>query len=486
MGMASLRFYRNQYRYPHYSESITAYGSPMDCTPVGMNFKSGVLRVKGDMQDFMSCNYLSFSRDGITLYGWIDDVKFRTEDSFEVSYSIDSWRTYKSKIDLGTQFIARQPQPTTKRDPLLGRSTSYPVKSSYLQTISDSTKRVFVVQVRAATGELPSNTPINPTPYIFYVCDFDITDWTKSTPILNLMGTLTYGAESTNVVTMYSIPYMDISGLMPQVLNVKAGSSSTPIDGFRTLDGYTNPNPLLTKETPIYIGEDIPKMLRVDHSVKIVIPEAGIIDVPDELLVKTDLRLRQDVDIFSGACNYMLVSGTNQYYTQSVRGSSISSVVVTSDAMDTYISQNQNALATSLIGDVATVGGGMAMAASGPVGAAVGATSVISGVNSMISRGAQVLDAGNRQSNPPAFLGTALASHFNQRYWIVIAKMEAENETDVHNQFGYPIDMVGKLNFPTKGFIQTEGCAVISADGSVPRWALDEINTNFNNGILVH
>ena len=155
--------------------------------------------------------------------------------------------------------------------------------------------------------------------------------------------------------------------------------------------------------------------------------------------------------------------------------------------MDTYLSQNQNALATSLMGDVASIIGGAAAAVGAPgIGTALGAASIQSGVNGIIQRNAAAQDAGSRYSNPPAFLGTALAANYNQQYWIVVTKTRVENESLVHTNFGYQWGRIGSLSFPSSGFIQTEGCAVKTTDGSVPKWALDEINSNFNNGIQVH
>lgn len=489
--MATLQFYTNKYYYPHYIESISTYGLPMECTPVGMNFRSGVLRVKGDMLDFMSCNYLSFSRDGVTLYAWIDDVKFRTEDSFEVTYSVDAWRTYKNKIDLGTQFIARRPQATVLKDRLLGGSTDYPEIASFGNPIGNPSKRIFVVQVRTGTGEPFSRTPVNPTPYQFFMREYTANDWVSDTPLDNLMSQLIGGAETQNIVTMYSIPYADISGLSSIDLPVITASGTTLISGFKFL-GDNDPTDILSTEVPISYGTtNIDELLRVDHSVQIVIPEAGIIDIPDELLVDTGLKLRQDVDLFSGACNYMLVKGDGSRYLQSARGSSISSIPIVSDPMDTYLSQNQNALATSLMGDVASIAGGAALGfgLGGPLGGmagAIGGGGVISGINGIVNRNASIKDAGAKYSNPPAFLGTALATKYNQQFWVVIRQTGVENATEVHTNFGYPWGLVGTLTFPSSGFIQTEGCAVKTTDGSVPKWAMDEIDMRFNNGILVH
>jgi hypothetical protein len=488
MGMGLLQFYKNKYRYPHYSDTITAYGLPMDCTPVGMNFKSGTLRVKGDMLDFMSCNYLTFTRDGVTLFAWIEDVQFLTEDSFTVNYSVDAWRTYKSKIDLGKQFVARQPSPTYKFDKFLGSEIPQPSVTTQLFNRVDDASRVFVVQVRTQAGDLFSRSPVNPTPYQFYMVKYSKNNWTSCQPILDLILALSNSAESINIVTMYSIPYMDLDGLPIQGLVIKKGSDGATIatiEGFSFL-GDQDPTYRLKLETPITLDYDVLELLQVDHSVQLVVPEAGVITIPDELLVRGDLKLRQDIDLFSGASNFMLVSDDGQY-TRSVRGSSISSIPIVSDPMDTYLSQNQNALATSLMGDVASIAGGLAMGVgTGGVGGAIGMAGIGSGITGIMNTYASVLDSGSKYNNPPAFLGTALATVFNQKFWVVTTRTTVSNGADVHDKFGYPLDIVTTLTFPSSGFIQTQGCTVSSTDGSVPKWAIEEINKNFNDGILVH
>lgn len=492
MSMATLQLYQNKYQYPHYSETISSYGLPMSCTPVGMNLKTGSIRVKGDMSDFMSCNYLSLTRDGKTIYAWIDDVQFLNAESFTVSYSVDAWRTYKSKIQLGTQYIARQPESTNKLDKLLGSTQDYPEVKSIMHswTKGNRNNRVLVVQVMTeTTDDIYSNTPVNPTPYHFFFREYNINSWVTDEAIRDLIEVLT-GAETKNIVTMYSIPYIDMTSMAEVTMKVvKQDDSSVNITGFKQLREIQDPSQILTNIA--YINPQITDMdafLRVPHSVQIVIPEAGIIEVPDELLTLSDLRLRQDVDLFSGACNYMLESGTESYYTQSVRGSSISSIPIVSDPYDTYISQNQNALATSLIGDVASIGAGVVVGAgTGGLGATVGAGLAASGVNNIVNRLADLNDLkGARPSNPPAFLGTALASNFNQCFWLIVTQKKVTNADQVNAQFGYPVEMAKTLSFPSSGFIQTEACNVYSTDGSVPRWAIDEINKNFDRGILVH
>lgn len=486
MAMATIQFYKNPYAYPDYKEILTAYGSSMESTPVGINLKSGKLRIRGDMDDFMNCNYIRIIRDGRTVWAWIDNVEYNTENSFLVSYSVDAWRTYKSKINLGNQFIERSEAVTFQSDPLLGSTQPHPNIRSDMYSIGNSLKRYLVVQVRTPEGSPMSRTPISPSYYQFYICEYNVNNWMESTPIVSLMTHLMKSAKPINVVTMYSIPYIDMSTLMTEPLPILKpnGVEDESISGFKLITPASLPNYILNQSTAIVFPYDVQEMLRINHSVQIVIPEAGIMSVPDELLVKNDLMLRQDVDIYSGACNYMLTSGSEKYQ-HSLRGSSIASIPVISDPLETYLSQNQSALTTSMIGDVASIVGGGATAIYGGPAAGLGVANAVGGINSIINRMADFRDIGNRYTNPPAFLGTALAVNFNQKYWIVTTYQDVDNAADVNAKFGYPQNKFGPLVFPAAGYIKTSDCNVYSTDGSVPRWSIEEINTLFNSGIFV-
>src|SRR5690606_18157897 len=100
--------------------------------------------------------------------------------------------------------------------------------------------------------------------------------------------------------------------------------SGVTIQGFKMLNEQTTMQGRLFNETKIMIEDlvNIDELLRVDHSVQVVVPDAGIISIPDYMLKDGDLYLRQDVDMFSGASNYMVVS-RSKYFTQSVRGSAV-------------------------------------------------------------------------------------------------------------------------------------------------------------------
>jgi hypothetical protein len=501
MEMATLQFYQNKYNYPKYTETLTSYGSPMDCTPVGINLHGGTLRVKGTMTDFMSCNYMSLARDGQTLFAWVDDVKYLNENAFEIAYTVDAWRTYKGKIDLGVQFIRRSPVLTYLQDNLLGSTQDNPDISTVNYTIGDTSHRIAVVQVRASAGETFSNVPVQPSNYQFYLVEYPINSWQDCAPLSQLMSALPANAQTRNIVTIYSVPWFATSSLPTQPLNVEdtTGTVLATINGFKCVGPSNDISGILWNQTRID-NSNADAIQQVKHTIQVVIPEAGILSIPDEIYQHDNVYLRQDIDIFSGACNYMLTTGNNEWYSQSVRGSSMTSIPILSNPEDTYISQNQNGLATSLIGDVANValGVGLMAATRNPTLAAAGmshgmdlgmmgwgAQTALSGGTGLMENWSQRADGGHNYVNPPAFLGTALASNFNGQFWVVTTQTHVDNDTLVHSTFGYPFNKVDTLTFPAAGYIETQNCDVASTDGSVPRWALKEINTLFDNGILV-
>lgn len=485
MSMAYLQFYKNKYYYPDYSKTLTPYGNLIQITPLNINLKSGTILVAGTMEDFMSCNYLSIERDDSKIYAFIEDVQFHNADSFKVTYRVDNFRTYINKCFLGVQYVTRHTLENNIKDDMLGSLQPYPDIETVMLNTSNYTKRYFVVQTRVYSGEIISPSPVQPSPYRFYFCEYEVNKWQDSAPISQLIGLIGGTAKPENIVTMYSIPYIDITTLPTTFLPVKQpNGGSTQIEGWKMLSMEDDISTKLHIETDIPIPNKF-DLIKVNHSVQLVIPEAGIINIPDEILQYPDIKLRQDIDLFSGASNYML-KANGKYYTQSVRGSSISSIPIVSDPYDTYISQNQNALATSLLGDLATVGGGIvATVGGGGVLAGVGLGQIGTGMTNIIKKKGNIDDIVSKSySNPPAFLGTALATQFSGKFWLVITKENVTNETEVREYFGYPCDMYKELAIPTKGFIQTKNCNV-AGDGTVPVWALQEINNIFNGGLRV-
>ena len=490
--MMYIKFYRNKYLYPDYIQHPTAITEEVTCTPVNFGSRTGTIKVDRRYLDMESVNYMYFRRGnaGRTFWAWIDNIETAGENLWLVTYTVDAWRTYQDDIDLDNQFVSRSPLATTIKDELLGSVQSYPDVSVKTFAFQKNLWRTFVIQVRILQSPFVySRSPVQPSPYQFYTVDYVLNNWTNTTALTSLMQALSTGAETQNIVTMYSIPYMNTSALPTSPLSIYVAGTSEPtiISGFKFLGQVTDPSGLLYVEQPITFDVDRDLLLRVNHSVQLVIPDAGIINIPDELLYKSGLALRQDVDLYSGACNYMLVSEGNQYYASSVRGSSITSIPIISDPYDTYISQNQNALTTSLLGDVASIAGGIGLAVTtGGIGGAAGGGMVASGLTGLAGTYANKKDAGSQYSNPPAFLGTALAGRFSQSFWMVVTKQSVQNEGLVHSENGYPLNMMTALEFPWGGgYIETKGCSVHSNSGAVPRWALQEINNMFDNGVEV-
>ena len=73
---------------------------------------------------------------------------------------------------------------------------------------------------------------------------------------------------------------MNTSALPAAPLIVKTSKTDPglSIAGFKVLDHHNAPGSLLFVETPITFDIDVAALMRVNHSVQIVIPDAGIMD----------------------------------------------------------------------------------------------------------------------------------------------------------------------------------------------------------------
>lgn len=485
MGMASIQFYRNNYNYPKYSNTITPVGEPMPSTPVGVGLKAGSVRVKGTMPDFMSCNYMRIDRDGARIYAWIDDVEYHTDGSFHVRYSVDPWRTFKDKVQLGTQFIKRSTQVTNKLDTLLGGNRQEFDMSTQTLPWGNYNARVLVIQVTPEPAYIVNNTPVQPTPYHFYFASYDPNNWQASDTLVNFFSKLRSSSAISNVITLYSLPYMNITTLPEVVLPLFEGEELVEeVEGFKMLSGTNDVKNLLTRSRLIEPPLNIDTLSTVTHTTQVLVPDAGILNIPLEVWHKGNVKVRQDVDLFSGASNYMITCGENDEVTAiSVRGSSTSSIPVISNPYDTYISQNQNALTTSLIGDVASLAIGAGTFMLSPNIMSAGAA--VKGVTGLVSDYSSLQDKQNMSpSNPPSFLGTAMANHFGNFLFLITKTPKITNRSIVNERYGYPLETVGQVTVPSSGYIETQNCNV-SGDGTVPRWAIEEINTIFNNGLYI-
>ena len=396
---------------------------------------------------------------------------------YRVHFTTDAYRTYINNVIIGTQFIERSPEPTNLHDPLLG--SIEPTNIFFTQTYSfpNPDKRYLVVQVRERSDWLVSMTPGQPSMYNLYVAEYSVNNWRDSEAIVNLMNEISYGERPNNIVTLYSVPHIDITGdgFLSTVMPIRyANDDDVQVEGWKVLiDKAGNQNRFVTS-CPINLeGEGF---LKTSHSFSIVVPDAGIINVPDTIAIKDNLNLKMYVDIFTGACNYILCIGNNPTHL-SVRGGATNSIPIISDPFDNYISQNQNSLMASILGDVANLGYGLYT--GNPVTMTAGGTGLLNKVVSLA-------DAKNEiPSTPPAFLGSALMPHFNKRFWVQYNYAYVDNAVKVNERYGYPKNMVDEVTIPSQGFLKLQNCSVRGTGStSVPQWAIEEINSRFNEGIF--
>ena len=468
--MNTITLYKNGHPYPYYG-NITSYKT-VQATPRNQDIQSGYIDMTLTADDIFQFNYLSFKRSGITVYGWVENAEDLSGNTrWRIHYKTDAFRTYRQYLNLGTQYVERASDTETKlRDPLLSSTQEHKDTniSRYYIGGEEHFYRWDVLQERVEHTETYSPNGAQPSPYKLLFAKYDIRNWTTSNPITSLLRTLAGSSESSRFATMYSIPYVDTSNM-----TLRTGEGPTAGWYFMPYDSTPDARGPFTTKTPIDFPDNLTK---TGHSVVLVFPEAGVMNIPDEFLHRDDLAIRQDIDPFSGACNYMLAinNGLTPTYL-SVRGSSMTSIPILSNPYETYLSQNQNALTVGLLGDVAAMAGGVAT--GNPVMAGAG-------LGSFLKKQIDLQDQKSATpSNPPAFLGSALMHHFNQQFFRIITKAPYDNEAEVRARYGYPIQKIMPLTIPQTGFIQTSGRSV-SSNGIVPLWAIKEINQLFDAGIL--
>lgn len=482
--MNELTLYQNSKPYPYYAAAGLTTFKTLNVTPLQQNLKGGSVDLQLTLDDIFSFNYLSYVRNGRTVYAWVNDVeKLGGGLLYRVHFTVDAFRTFKDQLVLGTQFIQRSPLVTDKEDAYLSAPLDRHEITTYKESFSDPTSRIAVVQLRRPTAEQYSNVGM-PTPYQFWVCKYSVNNWAATAAITSLLSVLSTNGESSNVVTIYSIPYIDASilaGTAP--MNVKVGADNHVINGWSFIDQSADLKYKLQSKKYLIL-DDIPDLTLTDHTVSLIIPDAGIINLPDEVVFGDRPVLVRDIDLFSGACNYHIALENGDRMTPlSVRGSSLSTIPILSDPYDTYVSQNQNALAVSMIGDVANMAVGAAAIYTG-AGAALGGSLVAQGAAGILNTVTAQADKKNMiPSNPPAYLGSALLSTQNDYVYTYITRKPFDNADSVHARYGYPLNRFGALTIPAAGYVQTQACSV-SSTGSVPTWAIDEINKRFDDGIL--
>ena len=474
--MNTVTLYKNPNPYPFYG-SISTYKT-VSATPRNQDIKAGYIDMSLTMDEVFSFNYLSFKRNNKTVYGWVENVEeLGGNTRWRVYYTTDPFRTYRGDLVLGTQYIVRGTTPTKLEDNLLSSTQEHNDYSVSKYQMSNPALRYAVVQRRrGGGGENMSNTVAQPTPYQFYFVPYNVNNWVGCEPLRALIDIVSgQTAATSNIVTIYSVPFIDTTGLVPTTLSVKVGSQviDPPIAGWYHLNDLSGHSHRFNTLTDINFPSDL---TLTSHSVKLVFPEAGIMNIPDEFLKQPLVKLRQDIDIFSGACNYMLTSGNGDFPSAlSVRGGSLSTIPILSSPYETYISQNQNTMAVGLLGDVANLGVGLAT--SDPIPAMAGGMGLVNTFSSLEDAKSSI------PSNPPAYLGSALVGKFNQKFYLIVTKKPYDNASEVNARYGYPTHKLKALSIPSSGFVQTSNCSV-SSNGNVPLWAISEINQLFNAGIL--
>lgn len=488
--MYTVQFYHNPYTYPDYG-AVSAVGLAFEVTGVDIDDDKGFIKTdKLTFAQRFTVNYLKITRDGVTLWAYISSIeRLSGFNGVVISFSIDPFRTFQSSVNFGTQFIVRQPGETFDFDPLLRGDTGTTNEVTTTRyNLDNPVFRVLVVQImREATDTANYTSPVVPSPYVFYFKQYNINSPETDADISALIKTITDSARPSNLAAIYSVPVFS-SGGMTAVLGslplIIGGAVVNVGANFFRLTGGSWSNAVVKSSASFTFTDK--SILRTRHTVAVVIPEAGIIQVPDDILFEPGLKLRQDIDIYTGASNYMLVHDNALVTPYSVRAGGLAGIPIAYDVQQQAIASNRTTLTTGIIGDVATIGIGLAGIAgagfTGGLTGVAGAGMIAKGALGIIGSLGSIGDSINQQVNPPSYLGSALCANFGQSAFLVVAQCRDDNASVIHARYGYPVNQVKALTIPSSGYIQTQDCNV---SGNIPTWARQQINAILDSGLRV-
>lgn len=497
--MNTLTLYKNTAPFPHFNDSIAFYKS-FNVTPLHQNLRSGYVDLQLSLDDLMSFNYLSYERSGNTIYGWVTDAqKLGGSMLYRITFEIDAYRTYRSSIIMGSQWIERASNIMGyAKDPLYSAINPGQEIVTLQYVFPDFSYRTLVVQVRDESSSV-TGSPLQPSPYTLYMLRYNVSNWTAEPKIVALIEHLRNSAEVSNIATIYSVPGWAYTSTDQEIhtIRVKKTTQEKLFNGIwdSTVDFngwakfYAIDVAHLKKSVEIgFLPDD--QFKRVHNQSRLVFPDAGVMEIPEHVMFSPKKRITRYIDIYSGASNYVLEYSINDGVNwmpmdNMVRGSAIGNIPVLSSPADSYVSQNQNSLITQVLGDTAVlVGAGASMFVTGGTSLPVAGPIAASAASGLMNTAGNIGDADRRPpSNPPAVLGTALEPHYPGGFWLVWTSQKYDDLTALKAKMGNAVNAFVDVTIPSSGYLRTRGCSVKCND-ALPLWAVQEINALFDNGIF--
>lgn len=495
--MVELKLFQNPRQFPEYTNSITQIGTTKQVTPLNINSQGGEI-LSQNFPELHTANYLSLKIDGQLLYAWIDSIEHYSGDKrYKIIYSVDPFRTYINRVTLGTQFIKRDPIANNKFDEMLKSENPLEVTINKIQMNNDASKnnyRTLVVVSKLAVAyqgnPVSSITPAQPVPYFFNLYDYDTQNWTQHTPLKEFMNAVQGSSKAVNIVSMYTIPLIEDGGdFVPTQLPLDTDPPNTPTNifyNFRLPYGTTNHFRKIKKINPL--PESYKK---TQFRNQLIIGEGAVLNIPKELSFKTNLYLKQDIDLYTGSSNWslcLLVNGEYQLTGHSTRTTGLSPIPLAYNEEQQLLAINQTNNRASMLSDVGNLaisgfGLGASLMTGNLIGAGLSGAKIIGTFVDSQNRKSALEDSLHNSQEQALFTGSALTLDYTNKVYQIITRENPTNSTNINSLYGYPQDKHKALSIPSpSGFVQTQECAV---SGPIPKWAIEEINQIFDNGLRV-
>lgn len=453
---------------------------------------TGQISTHFSYSDCLKCNYMAFQNkdyDNKWFFAFIDDVKYISDGVTQISYSVDPWSTWFSKLNVSSAFVIREhvsddtiglhtiPEQLETGDFVIN-SSSYDTKLSdtciCTMLSDDSTTTTSDVRGGVFNG-------------VFSGCKYILNN--RNTDGVNSLNTILSDYDNAGkgdaVVGMFMCPTGVIEGWDP---DATIGIDLIPSDSiyswnYESININNNLNGYIPKNNKLFCWP---------YNYLVVSNNNGTEKVYNyEYFTNNKPRFKTNVAVCPGCSiklNPLNYKGVAENEIEGITGGKYPTCSWTSDLFTNWATQNAVNQAVNLAGNILSVGTGFMSAAAGKDGSG----SITGGMMGIFNQMASVYEHSLTPDSARGNINCGDVVAGNKKntffYYQYSVKQEmAKSIDDYFTRFGYKVNRNKIPNITGRrywNFIQIADSDNLGS-GEIPQKFMDEINKIARRGVTI-
>lgn len=455
---------------------------------------NGYFLCRGNIEDYRNFGYMRFWYTDNTgnqkkkVYCFIDDVKYKNQDVFELYFTVDSFQTYMLDLEIGTCWVEREHVTDDTignylQDEGLGIGE---LKCNRTEQIDTTPNGYYVVVNATVNMDDPS---VNVSGGIYngivsagqwYAYDYV----SEMSTFQEDLAAVVDGGKSDAIIGIFLIPKQLISRYGDDTHRVQE-SQTVNTDNYyyskqTTLDGYTPSNNKLLTYPYVAIrisnNNGVFRELRQECF-------SGSASNPNQVIFRMLSGANSGVSFMIMPSYY---NGTVVDFRYAVETANYPNFQWTNNPYATWLNQNSLSLASNVVSGAVQGGtAGSVIPGIGTVGGALvgGFTSALSSMISGYSYMQKPLEARGTQSGN-ILTSIAQLNEFKVEF-LTLPYEQARSIDNYFTRYGYKVNRYKVPNTATRSdfnFVKTSDC---NFTGNIPHKYLSEILNAFNKGVTL-